>query len=207
MGFPGSSDGKESACNAADLASIPGLGRSPRRREWLPTLVFLPGEFHGQSGVGDRLAPVWTYTISQLPLCISWGERWWDPVEEFITSPPFNLGNENNNRNRVNRESLSLVNISMNNHGQDKRGKKSVWVKNKGYTTHVQKRLLGVKTQRITPGHNESYSSWKPSLLDPSWLRCAYAPRGRILRQINQGGNKARWLAWGKTKNQKTSLW
>ena len=29
MGFPGSSAGKESACNAGDLGSIPGLGRSP----------------------------------------------------------------------------------------------------------------------------------------------------------------------------------
>ena len=28
MGFPGGSDGKESACNAGDLGSIPGLGRS-----------------------------------------------------------------------------------------------------------------------------------------------------------------------------------
>ena len=27
MGFPGGSDGKESACNAGDLGSIPGLGR------------------------------------------------------------------------------------------------------------------------------------------------------------------------------------
>ena len=27
--FPGSSDGKESACNAKDLGSIPGSGRSP----------------------------------------------------------------------------------------------------------------------------------------------------------------------------------
>ena len=30
MSFPGGSDGKESACNAEDLDSIPGLGRSPR---------------------------------------------------------------------------------------------------------------------------------------------------------------------------------
>ena len=30
MGFPGGSDSKESACNARDLDSIPGLGRSPR---------------------------------------------------------------------------------------------------------------------------------------------------------------------------------
>ena len=29
MGFPDGSPGKESACNAEDLVSIPGLGRSP----------------------------------------------------------------------------------------------------------------------------------------------------------------------------------
>ena len=29
MGFPGGSDGKASTCNAGDLGSIPGLGRSP----------------------------------------------------------------------------------------------------------------------------------------------------------------------------------
>ena len=44
---PGGSDGKQSACNAGDLGSIPGLGRFPWRREWQPTPVFLCGEFHG----------------------------------------------------------------------------------------------------------------------------------------------------------------
>ena len=29
FGFPGGSDGKESACNAGDQSSTPGLGRSP----------------------------------------------------------------------------------------------------------------------------------------------------------------------------------
>ena len=29
MSFPGGSDGKETACNAGDLGSIPGSGRSP----------------------------------------------------------------------------------------------------------------------------------------------------------------------------------
>ena len=29
MGFPGGSDGKESACNAGHLGSVSGLGRSP----------------------------------------------------------------------------------------------------------------------------------------------------------------------------------
>ena len=28
-GFPGGSDGKESACSVGDLGSVPGLGRSP----------------------------------------------------------------------------------------------------------------------------------------------------------------------------------
>ena len=40
---PGGSDGKESTCNAGDL-----VGKIPWRREWQPTPVFLPGEFHGQ---------------------------------------------------------------------------------------------------------------------------------------------------------------
>ena len=37
MGFPGGSDGKESACNAKDMDLIPGSGRSPGE-----------GEAHGQ---------------------------------------------------------------------------------------------------------------------------------------------------------------
>ena len=48
LDFPGSSDGKESACNVGYLGSIPGLGRFPWRREGWPTPVFLPGESHGQ---------------------------------------------------------------------------------------------------------------------------------------------------------------
>ena len=35
-GFPDSSVGKESACNAADLGSIPGLGRFPGERKGYP---------------------------------------------------------------------------------------------------------------------------------------------------------------------------
>jgi len=42
-GFPGGSDSKGSACNAGDL-----VRKIPWRREWLPTPVFLPGEFYGQ---------------------------------------------------------------------------------------------------------------------------------------------------------------
>ena len=40
MGFPGGSDGKESACNAGDLGSIPGLGRSPGEGNGYPLCRF-----------------------------------------------------------------------------------------------------------------------------------------------------------------------
>ena len=36
MGFPGESDGRESACNAGDLGSIPRLGRSPGEGKGYP---------------------------------------------------------------------------------------------------------------------------------------------------------------------------
>ena len=36
MGFPGDSDGKESACNAGDLGLIPGLGRSSEEGNGYP---------------------------------------------------------------------------------------------------------------------------------------------------------------------------
>ena len=35
-GFPDSSSGKESACNAGDLSLIPGLGRSPVKGKGYP---------------------------------------------------------------------------------------------------------------------------------------------------------------------------
>ena len=50
MGFPGGSAGKESACNAGDLGSIPGLGRSSGDGDGLPTPVSWPGEFYGLYG-------------------------------------------------------------------------------------------------------------------------------------------------------------
>ena len=49
MGFPHSSVGKESACNAGDPGSILELGRSAGEEKKLPTPgeVFWPGEVHG----------------------------------------------------------------------------------------------------------------------------------------------------------------
>ena len=43
LGFPGGSDGKEPACNAGDLGSIPGSGRSPRVEKGNPLQYSWPG--------------------------------------------------------------------------------------------------------------------------------------------------------------------
>ena len=48
MGFPGGSDGKESTCNSGDPGFHPWVEKTPERRAWQPTPVFLPGEPHGQ---------------------------------------------------------------------------------------------------------------------------------------------------------------
>ena len=47
MGFLDGSDGKESACSAGDLVSIPGLGRSPGEGNGNPLQYPLPGKSHG----------------------------------------------------------------------------------------------------------------------------------------------------------------
>ena len=46
--FPDGSDGKESACKAGDLGSIPGLGRSPGEGSGYPLHYSCLGELHGQ---------------------------------------------------------------------------------------------------------------------------------------------------------------
>ena len=53
MGFPGGSDGKESACNAGDLGSIPVLGISPGGGHSNPLQVLLPGESPWQGSLAD----------------------------------------------------------------------------------------------------------------------------------------------------------
>ena len=51
MGFLGSSAVRNPPASAEDMGSIPESGRSPWRREWQPTPVFLPGKSHGQRNV------------------------------------------------------------------------------------------------------------------------------------------------------------
>ena len=51
MVVPGDSDSKESAFSVGKPGSI---GNVPWRREWLPTPVFQPGEFHGHGSHGGH---------------------------------------------------------------------------------------------------------------------------------------------------------
>ena len=62
MGFPCASGGKESACNAGDLGSIPGLGRSPGEQKGYKLQYFgleksmdciVPGVAESQTQLSD----------------------------------------------------------------------------------------------------------------------------------------------------------
>ena len=75
MGFPGSSAGKESGCNAGDPGSIPGLGRSP-------------GE-----GIGYPLQCSWAPLVAQIvknppAMQETWVQSlvWEDPLEKGMAS-------------------------------------------------------------------------------------------------------------------------
>ena len=46
MGLPQWLSGKESAFQCKRCRFDPWVGKIPWKREWLPTLVFWPGEFH-----------------------------------------------------------------------------------------------------------------------------------------------------------------
>ena len=51
LSYPGGAIGKEPACQCRRWKRCefdPRVGKIPWRRAWLPTLVFLPGESHGQ---------------------------------------------------------------------------------------------------------------------------------------------------------------
>ena len=63
MGFPGGSDGKESACNVGRPGFDPWVRKIPWRWERLPMPVFWPGEFHG--------------------LCSPWGRKESDMIEQL----------------------------------------------------------------------------------------------------------------------------
>ena len=66
--FLGGSDGKESACQCRRHRFDPWVRKIPWRREWQPTPVFLPGEFHGKRSLAGY-SP--------------WGHKSWTRLSDF----------------------------------------------------------------------------------------------------------------------------
>ena len=91
LGFPRGSYSKESACNAGDPGLIPGSGKIPRRREWQPTPVFLPGKSHGRRNLvgyspwGHKESDTTERLTFTLPLI-----SWWQSPFAVIVEPPEN---------------------------------------------------------------------------------------------------------------------
>ena len=52
QGFPGGTSGKEPAYQCRRRTFDPWVGKIPWKLKWLPTLVFLSREFHGQRSLG-----------------------------------------------------------------------------------------------------------------------------------------------------------
>ena len=72
MGFPGGSNGKESACNVGDLGLI------PWSRKWQPTPVFLLGKSHGQRSLAG-------YS----PWCHKRAERDLETKQQHLSKKPY----------------------------------------------------------------------------------------------------------------------
>jgi hypothetical protein len=70
MGFTGGSDGKRICLQCRRSGFDPWIRKISWRRKWLPTPVFLPGEFHGQRSLGEAIVygvTKRTYSASYLP--------------------------------------------------------------------------------------------------------------------------------------------
>ena len=68
QGLPGSSAGKESACNAGDLGSVPGLGRPAGEGIGIPSFLGFPGGSDGKESPSVR--ETWVRSLG-----------WEDPLE------------------------------------------------------------------------------------------------------------------------------
>ena len=66
LGLPAGSDGKESTCNVGDLASIPGLGRSPGEGKGYP--FYYSGLENSMDCIVHRVAKCQT-RLSELHFC------------------------------------------------------------------------------------------------------------------------------------------
>ena len=80
--LPGASDSQESACNGGDPGSLPGSGRFPWRREWQPSPVLLPDEFHGKRSLAG--CSLWSHKESDTTEWLNNSSTW---LEKFSKKP------------------------------------------------------------------------------------------------------------------------
>ena len=78
MGFPGGSDGKESACNVGDLGSIHGLGRSPGGGHGNPLQYSCLENPHGQRSLMG--CSPWSHKQSDMTEQLSTAQHIWGEV-------------------------------------------------------------------------------------------------------------------------------
>ena len=69
MGFPVGSDGKETTCNAGDLGSIPGSGRSPGGEHGNPLQYSCLENPSGQRSLAD--SSPWSHKELDVTECLS----------------------------------------------------------------------------------------------------------------------------------------
>ena len=81
-GFPGGSDSKESACNAGDLGSIPGLGKSPGEGHGNP-LQYSCLENSTDRGAWRATVHATAKSLTQLSV-ISWNLMLWFNLSLFL---------------------------------------------------------------------------------------------------------------------------
>ena len=77
MGFPGGSDGKESACNSGDLGLIPGLGGSPRGGMAIYSSVLARGVSRTEEPFGLQSMVLQSWTRQRLSTCSVYPGRQW----------------------------------------------------------------------------------------------------------------------------------
>ena len=95
--LPSGASGKEPNCPCSRGKRhefVPWSRKLPWRREWLPTPVFLPGEYHGQRslmGYSSQVAKSWTLlkqlsTNTQIQRCL-------DPFSSLLATDEFQNSN------------------------------------------------------------------------------------------------------------------
>ena len=88
LGFPGGAQVKNPPAKAGDAGLIPGSGRSPWRRKWRPTPVFLAGKSHGQRSLAGY-SPWGSEELDTTELITNLENCWSETIQHWSQTPTF----------------------------------------------------------------------------------------------------------------------